>query len=62
MLDQFSALRSERTVEISPRLGFAADGPNWAGCALLGRTHEDVLGCLMSLEPNLSYKAFSFTV
>jgi len=62
-LDDISCQPSDWNKRLrSFRVRVSAGGPNWAGCALLGRTHEDVLGCLMSLEPNLSYKAFSFTV
>ena len=68
MLDHFSALRSERTVEISPRLGFAADGPNWAG-AHLGRTRKEgnfwavfVFGSDLCLLAHLMLKPYSFTV
>ena len=65
MLDQFSALRSERTVEISPRLGFAADGPNWAKwaeSAFWAARKGEILGLFRSFSPVSSYKAFFFTV
>ena len=49
----------------SPAVRVFAGWAKWAELGrlrVLGRTHKDVLGCLMSLEPNFSYKAFSFTV
>ena len=45
ILDDISCQPSDWNKRLrSFRVRVSAGGPNWAGCAFLGRTHEDVFG------------------